>query len=280
VNARDSIKRMLRGEHRAPAFLPELEALAPALAGCSAAAMTASASSWVSGLQQATHLLSSDALCIGFDPRHAIASCRANMAEPEMTAPMAVLFDAADRLFAENRNQLACVIALAGPATMAAHLAPGAGEREAMAAIKPAATRLVEQACRLRPDLVVFVEEEGRLAAGPSPELRRLLATLRRVAAHYGVATGIKAPGGTGLEALGCEVLFQDAASPPPSTSWQAIVVALPNDPHQAGQMARQTLAGRPPQGPAIAFGITGLAPTADFEQLRSIQATIAALAA
>lgn len=280
MNARNRVMRTLLGEQEAPAFIPLAEALAPRLAGCTYSEMTANATAWVSGVQQAAKLLAADAVCIGFDSRLAVDACLANANEPETAAPMSILLDAAERLFAVQRSSLGCVVALTGPATMAAELTSGLAERDAMAAVKAPATRLVEAASRLRPDLIVFMEAKGALSGAPSPELRRLYATLRKVTAHYGVATGIQADGGQGLEALGCEVLFCDATRPLTADAWRAVVAALPPKPAEAEATARRLLADRSPGSPAIAFGLQDITGTANLEDLRTIRTTIATLVA
>jgi len=278
VTARNRVMRTLMGEQEGLPFLAVAEALAPRLVDCSYAEMTADSNNWVSGVQQAAKLLTADAVCIGFDSQLAVEACRANASEPETAAPMAVLFEAAERLFAVQRNNIACVLAVAGPATLAAQLTSGLTQREAMAAVKPQATRLVEAASRLRPDMIVFVEAEGVLTTQPSPELRRLYATLGKVIAHYGIVSGIQAPGAQGLETLGCNVLFCDASAPLPTEAWDALVVALPPQPAEAEAIAKNLVTGRGQRRPAIAVGIQGITRTADLEHLRSIRATLATL--
>jgi len=280
MTARNRIARMLLGEQETPAFIPLAEALAPKLAGCTYPEMIANAGAWVSGVQQAAKLLDADAVCIGFDGRLAVDACSTNATEPETAAPISVLLDAAERLFAVQRSSLGCVMALTGPATMASELTSGLTEREAIAAIKAPATRLAEAASRLRPDLIVFMEAKGALSGAGSPELRRLYATLRKVAAHYGVVSGIQSDGGEGLEALGCEVLFCDATGPLGAENWKAVVAALPPQPFAAEAAARRLIAEQRSGNAAVAFGLEGITDAANLEDLRTIRTTIATLVA
>lgn len=203
------------------------------------------------------------------------------MDEPDARGPMAVLMDTAERLFNTQRGSLGCIIALCGPATLAAELAPGRPEKEALAVIKAPMTRLVEAACRHRPDMLVFMEGPNAFIQPPSPDLRRAYGTYRKIAGYYGIASGLQVDGGhDGTATLNCDVLFMDQADQAPPEGWRAVVVPLPQQPDAAKAMAERLLAARKPGSPAIGFGIGGVTDTANLENLRTIQTTIAALGA
>lgn len=280
MTARARIESLLRGEGAAPAFVPLVEPLAPRLAGCSYPAMIADASAWSAGVLQSAKLLGADALCVGFDIDLAVEACRSSMEAPETQGGFAVLVDTAGRLFDTQRGKFGCVVALCGPATLAARLAPGQPEKEALSAVKATLNRLLEALCRHRPDLVVFMEAADAVSATPSADLRRAYATLRKVAAYYGIASGLHASGGVALSALGCEVLFQERAEAPPTEGWRAVVTPLPTNIEAARTACTELLAARRPGGPAIGFGLSDLSDAADLEAVRSVRAAIETIAA
>lgn len=280
MTARARFESLLRGEMAAPAFVPLLEPLAPRLAGCSYSAMTADASAWSAGVLQSAKLLGADALCVGFDIDLAVEACRASMENPEAQGGFAVLVDTAGRLFDTQRGKFGCVAALCGPATLAARLAPGQLEKEALSAVKTTMNRLLEALCRHRPDLVVFMEAPEAVPATPSADLRRAYATLRKVAAYYGIASGLHASAGAALQALGCDVLFLEAGEAPPTDGWRAAVVPLPTNSEAARTACTGLLAAHRPGGPAIGFGLSGLMGAVDLEAVRGVRAAIETIAA
>lgn len=281
MSARGRLEKLLRGEHGAPAYLPMVEPVAPRLACCTPADMAADAALWASGVQQAGRLLGADAVGIGFNRDLAIQSCRASLDDPDAHGPMTVLLDTAERLFSVQRANLGCIIALTGPATLAAALAPDRSEKERLAAIKAAMTRLMEAACRHRPDLVVFLEDPEAFTQPPSPDLRRAYGTYRKIAAYFGIGCGLQVDGdASGAESLGCDVLFANRVEALPTESWRGIVMPLPQNPDEAKALAERLLAERVPGGPAIGFGVHDINETTNLENLIAIKTAIAAMPA
>lgn len=267
MDPRAKIEALLRGLPGAPAFLPLVERLAPRLSGTSYAAMTDDPATWAAGVEQAARLVGADAVAVGCDRDIALRALRHSPDAPETEPRMAAAVEALHRLVAMHRARLGCVAGIAGPASCAAAMAPGRSEREALAAVKPGLTRLVEALAKQRPDLLLFFDD---VPAEPSPDLKRLYATLKKVAAYYGMATGLYGTG-EGFAALGLEVLFASRSAGAPG----GMVLPLPAD-----LAAAQTIMAEARASRAAGLGFT-LAVTADddLETIRSIGAAVGTIA-
>jgi hypothetical protein len=199
-----------RGQRPAGAFLvPWLEDLAPRLEGRSHAELTADPTLWTNSLERLTKLVEADATAIGWDPSLLAAACGAPPRGEDDRSPSAVTMPAADaaaarsgrvpafletvrRLCATGRTERGCVVGVAGPAALAARLFGSAADGTSLTALKKILVEIVEAICQARPDALVLLETGAVTQdAAPSSELRRVYATLKNVAEHYGVAAAV-----------------------------------------------------------------------------------------
>lgn len=262
------MEALLQGLPGAPAFLPLVERLAPRLLGTSYAAMAGDPAAWAAGVEQSARLMGADAVAVGCDRDIALQALRQAPEAPETEPRMAALIEALHRLVATQQARLGCVAGIAGPAVCAAALAPGRAERDALAAVKPGLGRLVEELAKRRPDLLLFLDE---VPPEPSPELRRIYATLRKVAAYYGVATGVYGAG-DGAAALGMEVRFVAHGADAPA---RGIVCSLPAE-LVAARAVMNDARSRRSAGLGFTIEVTA---DDDLETIRSIGAAVGVLA-
>lgn len=224
-----------------PAFLPLLEDLAVRVASMPPGSLRADPGAWAGAVRQATTLVKTDALCLGFDP--AI----------ELEGDVETLVEALRQGFAPARAQYGCIAALTGPATLASRADTG------LDSVRPRLVAMMERVCEQRPDMVVLMETA---APAVDPNLRRAFATLRKVAAYYDVATALHvsryaaasaAATAAQSAALGLDYFWLgrpdddgvlDLAAVAASTGWRGMILPLPlEDTSSALSAARVVLA-------------------------------------
>lgn len=242
---------LLNGERTSrPVIVPFLEQLAARLSGISYAAMTADATTWVSGIQQADRLIGGDAVSIGFDVELVAEAVAANP-DPQAVLQqgrLPTLLDSVRRLSDMTKESHIRLVGLAGP-----HLLARRGGCT-LDAVKAACVAIAEEALKARPDIVVFLEDDlAADVAAVTPDLRRLYGTLRNVASYYGVASAVRvATDGDPvalaerLAPLRLDMLLLDGIAPTDPAllsglaGWRAIGLAAPlSDEAAALAMAR-----------------------------------------
>lgn len=253
----------------ADAVVPLLETLGARVAGLSYRQMSGEATAWANALTQVARLVGSGALAVGWDPTLLAEACGAPIDwqddEPRLNGPAPSLngqaksagrlpayLDAARRLCQTFGGEGACLLAVTGPATLARQVFAEAPAKEALSALKPVLVAVVEELCQGRPAFLCFMESGAAVAAGPTPELRRIYHTLKNIAAYYGVAPAIHLSGGADLPAaLG---------------QWQAVGL----DHLILGADSREELGRLAQAGTAARFFTLRLGRDADIEAIQS----------
>jgi len=189
------------------AFVPWLEHLAPRLEGRTCEELTADPTLWTNSLERLSKLAEADAIAIGWDPSLLAEVCatplrREDDRSPSATPPLNIaaagagripaFLETVRRLCATGRAERGCVVGLAGPATLAARLFGSAADGASVAALKKVLVEIGDAVCQARPDMLVLLETGAGMGdAIPSPELRRVYATLKNVSEHYGVVAAV-----------------------------------------------------------------------------------------
>jgi hypothetical protein len=175
--------------------------------GMSMEALTSDATLWANGLMKTTQLFALDGVVVGLDltlmaeacgcpvtweeDRPTLMSLRGDLSEaPEQSGRMRHALEAARRLFETCRSEVACVAALTGPVTLASQLFGPEEGPERTREVKSLLLRVAEGFCTTRPDVLLFLEDAPAWT-GPTPAHRRIYNTLKNVASHYDVYTGL-----------------------------------------------------------------------------------------
>jgi hypothetical protein len=304
-----SFTEILRSREPGAAFVPLLEELAPRVEDVTLARMTTNPTLWAGAIERTAALVGADAATIGWDPSILAEACgvtlrwegdRPVLGEPppqpnpaaQTSGRVPAFLEAARRL--SGRAGRGCIVAVPGPASLAARvLGPEAG-RPKLAALKSILVGVIETICRSRPNAIALVED---VEPPFSPDLRRVYATLRNVNEHYGVATllcvasyGDLATAAAAATSLGVDhwmVGGKDAGlAPDPAavvgaaTRFASVAVPLPvRDADRARQSAAAAVAaahGRP----AVYFTTPGPIPRdTDISLLREVGEAVRTIA-
>ncbi|MEW6261664.1 MAG: uroporphyrinogen decarboxylase family protein [Thermodesulfobacteriota bacterium] len=205
---RELFNLFLRGEPLSrPPFLPLLRGLLARVGGTSVQALTSDPTAWAGILLKTADLFDLDGVVAGFHFSLMAEACGCRIEwendrpvilppagglrdRPEEAGRMKIALETASRVFQVCRSRRACVAALTGPLTLAHHLFGGEGP-ERLSEVKEHLTRATEAFCRVRPDVIIFLEGRSLTAGGQMPGQRRLYGTLRKIAGHYGITTGL-----------------------------------------------------------------------------------------
>ena len=198
-----SFEELVRTRATGVAFVPLLEEIAPRVDGGTRAETTADPTLWATSIERAAALVGADAVTIGWDESILAEACGVPIrweddrpvlgGPPPSLRPAAkasgrvpAFLETARRLAATARHERGCLVALPGPASLAERVLGPAVDRQSLAALKSILVGVAEAICQSRPDGLALVENGGLKVS--SPEIRRIYATLRNVADHYGVA--------------------------------------------------------------------------------------------
>lgn len=283
-----------------PLRLPMVEALAPRVAGLEPAAMLGDPTAWAGAVRQATALVGGDAVTFGFLPDITLAGLSDGAsgvrAEPAVDGLFGAFLETLRQAFPPARGQSGCVAALVGPVS-AALLLLGRADKEALEAVRPGLTRMVELVAEQRPDLLVFLEAEPARAVPIDGVSRRAYASLRRVAAYYDVATAVLAKGwedggeeAARLAPLNLDVLWLGPAAEGAgrglgaavaAPGWRGVVVPVDwQDPPAAEALARTAWESRVTGGAQVMLSASvPLAADADLDAIQKTKTALSALA-
>lgn len=302
ADGRALFEALRRGEPLSrPLRLPLVEALAPRVAGIDPAALPGDPAAWAGAVRQAAALVGGDAVTFGFLPDVTLAALSDGAggvrAEPDASGLFGAFLDTLRQAFPPARGQSGCVAALVGPVS-AALLLRGRADKDALEAVRPGLTRMVELVAEARPDLLVFLEAEPARAVPIDGVTRRAYASLRRVAAYYDVATAILSKGWEdgGAEAarlapLNLDVLWlgpdsgggcgPTAGTAVAAPGWRGVVVPVDwQDPSAAEALAGAAWAARVAGGAQVMLSAPApLAADADLDAIQKTKAALAALA-
>lgn len=297
------------------AFVPWLEELAPRLEGRARAQLTADPTLFTNSVERLTKLIDADAIAIGWDPSLLAEACglpvhweddrplvAGTAARLNVTARSAArvpaFLETVRRLCATGRAERGCLAGMAGPWSLATRLFGPVPDGSSLRALKTVLVEITEAICQARPDMLVLVETATGTQEPASAEPRRIYATLRNVADHYGVAAAACIEGFEDLSAAAAWLaalkidhwmLGADSRGRVPDAAEavraargrQSIAVSLPlGDVEEARASAEAALAAaRAPASAAVYFTTPGPAPRqTEIGVLRQVGAAIGEL--
>ena len=201
--------QFLKGEPATrPAFVPLIGGVLPRVAGIPLKEITADATLWANSLQKTVELFNFDGVVLGFDFSLMAEACGCGISwegdrpvvscpavtvcqVPEENGRMQYALEAGRRVISVCGSDRACVVALTGPATLAAQLFGREQGSERAADCKGLLVRITEEFCRLRPDGLAFMEEGSFAMAEMNTAQRRIYNTLKNIAGYYNIPAGL-----------------------------------------------------------------------------------------
>jgi len=201
--------KFVKGESATrPAFVPLIGGVLPRVAGIPLKELTADATLWANSLQKTVELFNFDGVVLGFDfslmaeacgcgisweEDRPVVSCPAVTVcqVPEENGRMHYALEAGRRVISVCGSDRACVVALTGPATLAAQLFGREQGSERAADCKGLLVRITEEFCRLRPHGLAFMEEGSLVMAEMNAAQRRIYNTLKNIAGYYNIPAGL-----------------------------------------------------------------------------------------
>ena len=169
--------------------------------------LTSDPTLWANSLMKTTRLFGLDGVVVGLDAtlmaeasgcpvtweedRPILMPLQGDLNEtPEQSGRIRHALEAARRLFETCRSEVACLVALTGPVTLANQLFGAEEGPERTREVKPLLLRVAEAFCATRPDVLLFLEDSPAWT-GPTPAHRRIYNTLKNIASHYDVYSGL-----------------------------------------------------------------------------------------
>jgi hypothetical protein len=208
MNGRERFKGFLNREPlERPAFVPLIRGLLSRVEGMSMETLTSDPTLWANGLAKTAKLFGLDGVVVGVDfslmaeasgcpvvwekDRPTLMPLQGDLHEaPEESGRIRHALEAARRLFETCRSEMACLVALTGPVTLACQLFGPVEGPERTREVKPLLVRVVEAFCAARPDTLLFLEDSPSWTA-PTPQHRRVYNTVKNIASHYNVSSGL-----------------------------------------------------------------------------------------
>lgn len=209
ISGRELFNKFLKGQPlERPPFVPLIRGLTARVEGLTQEAIQSDPALWANCLAKTTELFDFDGVVAGFDfslmaeacgcqiqwekDRPRIAALPNPLCQtPEESRRMKNALEAAGRVFQVCRAKRACVAALTGPVTLAHQLFGRQEGENHLREVKQFVVRVTEAFCRIRPDVLVFME--GRPLAQSKPTLahRRLYQTLKNITAYYNISDAL-----------------------------------------------------------------------------------------
>lgn len=286
-------------------LMPQVDKLLPRVASIAQKALLADSAQWARTIMQTTDLVEGDAIAICVDPDMTLLGCGAeliwdadkkrcadkiNLAGELNTAGLTNYLQMLEAVVRSPLRNKPCAVAMQGPATLAARIFQEVPSKAHFGEVKGTLTALAELICQLRPELILFIEDEATLNQTTIQDLRRIYNTLKNVADYYEVGTGLLVDSITPGQAqalsilrldalLICELQADDVLSALLSATadWPLLGLSLPiNDLGQAQTMLAQIDAASVVD-PAKIFYITPgqLSQDCDLEQFRAAKKQI-----
>ena len=245
MKGRERFKGFLTGEPvTRPAFVPLIRGLPARVEGMSMETLTSDPTLWANSLMKTTRLFGLDGVVVGLDftlmaeasgcpvtwheDRPILMPLQGELNEaPERSGRIQHALEAARRLFETCRSEIACLVALTGPITLASQLFGPEEGPERTREVKPLLLRVAEAFCATRPDVLLFLEDSP---TGPTPGDRRTYNTLKNIASYYDVHSGLYLQGVdpqnlSGFSELNTDVYVLGPAEndplPSPSALWK-----------------------------------------------------------
>lgn len=247
ASGREIFLKFLSGEPLPrPAYVPLLRGITARVGGVPHRELTSDATIWANSLAKTADLLDVDGVVAGFHFSLLAEACGCNLdwvddrpvvgPPPEEPYPaplergrLAGVLEATRRIFEVARSKRGCVAAVNGPLTLAAQLFQEEQAEAGLKNLKQTLVEVYEEFCKIRPDVLLFMES-GPLATGEMrPALKRLYFTLKKIASYYDIATALYIqdydPGQVaGMAELKMDIYIlgpdQDGQPPAPETQW------------------------------------------------------------
>jgi hypothetical protein len=228
-----------------PAFVPLVRGLAARVGGVKAELFTSDPTAWSNLLVKTVELFNLDGVVAGVDFTILAEACGCPVAwqddrprisgpagiicpKPEETARFKVALEKARMLFTTTRPERACVATMTGPVTLAAQLLGRKEGPSRLKEIKALAVSAVEAFCATRPDVLIFLEGRALAQGKIGIPQRKIYNTLRNLAAHYDIPTGLflhgyeqEPPAGLPNLKMDFHILGASAKGSPPS--WRVL---------------------------------------------------------
>jgi len=206
---REVFNRFLRGDPLSrPAFAPLLRGVTSRVEGIARESLNGDPTLWANSLVKTADLLNLDVIVAGFDATLMAEACGCQIGwkndQPEIVAPIAKLsespedtgrmknaLEAAKRVFQVCRDRRGCVFSLTGPVTLADRLFGSAEGAQRVGETKQPLVKAIEASCRIRPDMLVLMEESPLGKAQSVLAHRRIYHTLKNIASHYDIPVAL-----------------------------------------------------------------------------------------
>ena len=209
VSGRELFQAFLEGRRLArPAFVPLIRGMPARVDGKPLETLTSDPTLWANSLSKTAELFGFDGLVMGFSFSFMAEACGCAVVwekdrpilkptltvlsdTPEETPRMKNALEAAQRVFQVCRTQRACVAAVTGPITLASQIYGREEGPGKLAEAKELLVRVTECFCRLRPDVIIFMEGRPLALAEVGLPHRRLYNTLKNIVSYYNVKAGL-----------------------------------------------------------------------------------------
>lgn len=187
-------------------LMPLVDALLPRVASIAQQDLLADPVQWGRTIMQTTDLVGGDSIAICVDPDMTLLGCGATLVWEGDNKRCADEIDLTDTLDTAGLSQYLqmlegvvqsplrnkpCAVAMLGPATLVKRIFDEAPSKAHFNAVKSHLTALAEAICQLRPELIMFIEEEAALNQANLQDLRRIYNTLSNVASYYEVGNAL-----------------------------------------------------------------------------------------
>ena len=208
-NGRELFHKFLKGEALSrPPYVPLVRGLTARVEGLTAETINSDPTVWANCLAKTAELFNFDGVVIGFDFSLMAEACgcriqwkndrprlisppEALCQTPEQSGRMKTALEAADRVFQVCRARRACVVALTGPVTLAHQLFGREEGKNHLSEVKELVVRVTEAFCRIRPDVLVFMEGRPLAQAQLNSGHRRLYQTLKNITSYYNLSAAL-----------------------------------------------------------------------------------------
>ncbi|KMY68040.1 hypothetical protein AAU61_09500 [Desulfocarbo indianensis] len=215
ASGREIFLKFLSGEPLPrPPYVPLLRGITARIGGVPHRELTCDATVWANSLAKTAELLDLDGVVAGFHFSLLAEACGCTLdwvddrpvvsplADKPDPAPLrrgrlAGALEATRRIFEVAKCKRGCVAAVNGPLTLAGQLFQAQQAEEGLSELKPALVEVYEEFCKIRPDVVLFMESGPLVAAATAaggaipPALKRLYFTLKKIVSYYDIATAV-----------------------------------------------------------------------------------------
>ncbi len=206
---REVFTHLLKGEPLSrPAFIPLPGGLLVRVGGVSLKDLTLDPTLWASCLKKTAELFGFEGIVVGFDFTFMAEACGSEIfwendepsivplsqgvsQTPEKNPRMNNALEVAQRVFQLCRPERVCLAALTGPVTLASQLFGVEKGPQQIHEVKQLVTQVTEAFCKLRPDVLLFMEDTPLTLSELHLNHRRIYTTLKNIAAYYNIPSGL-----------------------------------------------------------------------------------------